>query len=88
MKHKRMITLLLVLAMLLGILPVTAAAAAAPDAEGWLEQSKLHGYADSSESGRDRSLRLTATGATRIITTLDGTVSGTTPALRPAARAR
>lgn len=52
MKHKRMITLLLVLAMLLGILPVTAAAAAAPDAEGWLEQSKLHGYADSSESGR------------------------------------
>ena len=30
MKHKRMITLLLVLAMLLGILPVTAAAAEAP----------------------------------------------------------
>ena len=52
MKHKRMITLLLVLAMLLGILPVTAAAAEAPDAKGWLEQSKLHGYADSSESGR------------------------------------
>ena len=59
MKHKRMITLLLVLAMLLGILPVTAAAADVPaaatpaqSADGWLEQSKLHGYADSSESGR------------------------------------
>ena len=46
MKHKRMITLLLVLAMLLGILPVTAAAAEAPDAEGWLDHRTLTGYAD------------------------------------------
>lgn len=52
MKHKRMITLLLVLAMLLGILPVTAAAAAAADAEGWLDHGTLTGYADSSESDR------------------------------------